>query len=348
MSPRGAHDRSPRPVHNPPMPSFKSSVAALSVAFTAALAANLCCVLPAHAADKFPTKAVRIIVPSPPGGSNDFMARQLSQKLQERWNQPVIVEYKPGAGQTIGTDFVAKAAADGHTIGLIVTSHVINPSLRGKLPYDTLADFAGVTLIGFSPTLISTASTAPYRNLADVLAKARSSPGEITYATPGVGSSMHFGGDFLGRTAGVELRHIPFRGGAQQLQEVLAGRVALNIGTLGTALPFIKAGQVTPIALTDPKRSSTAPDIPTVAESIPGFGVQSFIGFVVPAGTPRDIVQTIRNDVVAALRAQDVAAALGANGIEITGSTPEEFDRFIAEQVARWATVVKKTGITTD
>lgn len=276
------------------------------------------------------------------------MARLLSQKLQERWGQPVIIEYKPGAGQTIGTDFVAKAAADGHTIGLVVTSHVINPSIRPKLPYDTQNEFSGVTLIGFAPMLISTAGSSPYRNLADVLARAKNNPGDITYATPGAGSSMHFAGEFLARSAGLEFRHIPFRGGAQQQQEVLAGRVTLNIGTLGTALPFLKSGQLRAIALTDPRRSSTAPDIPTVSESIPGFSVQSFVGLVVPKGTPRDIVQTNRNDVVSVLKIPEIAAALGTNGIEVSGSTPEEFDKFIAEQVPRWAAIVKTTGLTAD
>lgn len=300
---------------------------------------------PAHA---FPFKVVRIIVPSPPGASNDQMARLLAQRLQERWGQPVVVEYKPGASQTIGTDYLAKAAPDGHTLGLIVTSHVINPAVRAKLPYDTLNDFSGVTLIGFTPILISTAGNSLFRSLADVLGYARKHPGDITYATPGIGTSMHFAGDLLGKTAGVELRHIPFRGGGQQGPEVMAGRVTLNIGTLGTSYPFVKSGQLRAIAITDPQRSAAAPEIPTVAETLPGFSVQSFIGLAVPKGTPRDTVQTIRNDVVATLKIPEVAASLAAGGFEVVGSTPDEFDRFIADQIPRWAAIVKKTGITSE
>ncbi|MES3001233.1 MAG: tripartite tricarboxylate transporter substrate binding protein [Pseudomonadota bacterium] len=313
----------------------------------AVAAACLFITAPSHAADKFPSKAVRIVVPSPPGGSNDQMARLLALRLQERWGQPVVVEYKGGGGQTIGTDFVAKSPADGHTIGLVVTSHVINPALR-KLPYDTLNDFSGVTLIGFTPILITTAGNAPFNNLADVLAHAKAHPGDITYATPGAGSSMHFAGDFLAKSAGVEFRHIPFRGGGQQGQEVMTGRVTLNIGTLGTSYPFVKSGHLKAIAITDPKRSPAAPEIPAVAETLPGFSVQSFIGFVVPKGTPRDVIQNIRNDVVATLKVPEVVANLTSGGFEVVGGTPEEFDRFIAEQVPRWAGIAKRTGITAE
>lgn len=195
----------------------------------------------AQASDKYPAKIVRLVVPSPPGGSNDFVARLLSQKLQEHWGQTVIVEYKPGAAQIIGTDFVAKSAPDGYTIGMMLNSHLINAHVRKNLPYDTLGDFTGVMLLGYQPLMITTATSSPYQTIADVIAAAKKSPGSITYATPGAGSPMHFTGEFLGKSHNTELLHIPFKGGAQQMQDVLAGRVSLNIASLGTSQPFIES-----------------------------------------------------------------------------------------------------------
>jgi tripartite-type tricarboxylate transporter receptor subunit TctC len=312
----------------------------------AALAATLLATSPVRAGDKFPSRVVHIVVPSTPGSSSDAIARLLAQKLQQRWGQPVVIDYKPGAGQTIGTDFVAKAPADGYTIGMIYTSHVINPRVRGKLPYDTLNDFSGVTLVGFTPILVTTAATSPFNNLSDVLAHARSHPGDVTYATPGVGTSLHFAGELLGKSAGVDMRHVPFRGASQYAQDVIAGRVTLGIGVLGTYYPFVKSGHLKALAVTDTKRSAAAPEVPTASETIAGVNVQSFVGFNVPRGTPREIVHAIRNEMVATLKAPDMAAALASGGIEASGSTPEEFDRFLADQVSRWSVIVKKTGIT--
>ncbi|MES3001234.1 MAG: tripartite tricarboxylate transporter substrate binding protein [Pseudomonadota bacterium] len=314
----------------------------------AALAATFLAItaIPVHAADKYPSRPVHIVAPTLPGSASDFVGRLLSQKLQERWGQPVLIDYKPGAGQTIGTDFLAKAPADGYTIGLIYTSHVINPSVRAKLPYDTLNDFSGVTLLGYTPILIATAGNSPFNNLSEVLAHARRHPGDLTYATPGVGTSPHFAGEFLGKVAGVDMRHVPFRSGAQFTQDVITGRIVLGIAALGTINALVKSGQLKGIAVTDAKRTAAAPDVPSVSETIPGFSVPSFLGLTVPRGTPREIVHTIRNDIAAILKAPDVVAALANNGFEPVGNTPEEFDRFLAEQMPRWAAIVKQTGIT--
>lgn len=319
--------------------NFRLNIAAAACAF-------LLGGTPALAADKYPSRVVHIVVPSLPGSSSDAIARLLSQKLQQRWGQPVVIDYKPGAGQTIGADVVAKAPADGYTIGMIYTSHVINPSVRGKLPYDTLNDFSGVTLIGFTPILITTAGNSPFNTLADLLAHAGSHPGDVTYATAGVGTSMHFAGELLAKSAGVDMLHVAFRGGAQYAQDVITGRITLGIGVLGTYYPFVKSGHLKALAVTDTKRSVAAPEIPTVSETLPGFSVPSFLGFDVPRGTPREIVHAIRNEMVAALKSPDVVAVLASNGFEASGSTPEEFDRFLADQVSRWAAIVKKTGIT--
>ncbi|MES3001235.1 MAG: tripartite tricarboxylate transporter substrate binding protein [Pseudomonadota bacterium] len=312
------------------------------VALTACLAAAF----PAQAADKFPSKTVHMIIPSAAGSYNDLLARLISQRLQERWGQSVVVENRPGAGQIIGTDAIAKAPADGHTFGMVVTSHVINPNLRPKMPYDALADFSGITLIGYMPIVITTAANSRFSSLGEVLAFARTHPGEVTYATPGVGSAMHFAGDFLGKSAGADLRHIPFRGGPQQVQDVIGGRIALNFGSLSTGLQLMKQGQLKALAITEPRRSTAAPDVPVVAETIQGFSVQSFYGFVAPQGTPREILATIRDEIVAAVKMPEVASQLASAGFEVTGSRPEEFDRFLADQLRNWSVIVKKTGIT--
>lgn len=299
-----------------------------------------------QASDKYPSKIVRIVVPSPPGGSNDFVARLLSQKLQELWSQTVIVEYKPGAAQIIGTDFVAKSAPDGYTIGMMLNSHLINAHVRKNLPYDTLGDFTGVMLLGYQPLMITTATSSPYQTIADVIAAAKKSPGSVTYATPGAGSPMHFTGEFLGKSFNTELLHVPFKGGAQQMQDVLAGRVSLNIASLGTSQPFIQSGKLRPLAVLEPKRLPGMPDVPTLAESIPGYSAQSFIGFMVPRGTPKEVVQTINEGLKAVLKLPDVVAAMNKQGLTIVASNPEALDSYLKTELDRWGQLIRKTGFT--
>jgi len=244
----------------------------------------------------FPARAVTLVVPNAPGGAVDILARLLEKTLAERWKQPVQVVYKAGAGTVLGTDFVAKAPPDGYTVGLVVTSHVINPSLRKNLPYDTRRDLSGVTLLATSPVLISAAPNLPASNLKELIALAKKEPGKLTYASPGSGSSMHLGGELLKTTAGIDMLHAPYKGSGGAYPDVFAGRVDLLIDPLFSSLPHVKSGRMKPIAIMSPQRSPIAPDIATAAETLPGFAVESVFGAVVASATPREVVRKLSED----------------------------------------------------
>lgn len=312
------------------------------------LAAAVCAVVPlaATAQAPFPSKPVTIVVPNAPGGAIDILARLLEKNLSATWKQPVIVQYKPGAGTVLGTDFVAKSPADGHTIGIVITGHMINPSLRTTMPFDTLKDLSGVSLMAISPIVITAHSKLPANNLGELIALAKKD--KLSYASPGSGSSMHLGGELLKTTAGIDLLHTPYKGSGGAYPDVIAGRVDLLIDPLFSSLPHIKAGGLKPIAIMSPKRSAIAPEIPTVAETLPGFSVESVFGTVVPSGTPRDVVQKISADINRALQAPEVKERMAAIGLTPVGTTPEQFDAFIRAEIPKWAQVVKASGARVD
>ncbi|HXD41950.1 MAG TPA: tripartite tricarboxylate transporter substrate binding protein [Ramlibacter sp.] len=302
----------------------------------------------AAGAQAFPTKPVTLIVPNVPGGAIDILARLLERQLSEMWKQPVLVVYKAGAGTVLGTDFVAKSPPDGHTIGLVVTSHVINPSLRKNMPFDTLKDLSGVGMLAISPIVITAAPSLPVKNLSDLIALAKSKPGKLTYASPGSGSSMHLGGELLKSTAGIDVLHAPYKGSGGAYPDVFAGRVDLLIDPLFSSLPHIKSGNLKPIAIMSPTRSSIAPDVPTVAETLPGFSVQSVFGAVVPSATPRSVVNKISADLAKVVQSPDTKARMDQIGLSPVGDTPEQFDAFIRAEIDKWAKVVKASGATAD
>lgn len=314
---------------------------------TIAIAASALAVPSIAYTQGFPAKPVRIIVPNAPGGSIDIMARLFQQHLQTLWSQSVVVDYKPGAGTVIGTDVVAKSAPDGHTLGFIITGHVINPSIR-KLPYDTLKDLSGVAMYGVSHILISASPDFPGNTLADVLDIAKKEPDKLSYASPGSGSSMHMAGELLKLTAGVNLLHVPFKGNAPAFIEVIAGRIPLIIDPVASSLQFVKSGRLKPIAITNATRSPALPDVPTIGETFPGFNVQSFFGVVVPSGTPREIVRKLNADFVKVLQMPEVRTRLADLGMEPAGNSPEEFDEFIRAEIPKWSKVVKSAGIKAD
>ncbi|HEY8356479.1 MAG TPA: tripartite tricarboxylate transporter substrate binding protein, partial [Ramlibacter sp.] len=302
--------------------------------------------LAASAQAAFPSKPVTIVVPNAPGGAIDILARLLERSLSDTWKQPVIVQYKPGAGTVLGTDFVAKAPADGHTIGLVITGHMINPSLRKSMPFDTLKDLAGVSLLASSPVVITATSKLPANNLKDLIALAKN--GKLSYASPGSGSSMHLGAELLKTTAGIDVLHTPYKGAGGAYPDVIAGRVDLLVDPLFSSLPHIKSGGLKPIAIMSPRRSTIAPDIPTVAETLPGFSVESVFGAVVPAATPRDVVQKISADMNKALQSAEVRQRMADIGLTPIGNTPEQFDAFIRAEIPKWAKVVQASGATAD
>ena len=325
---------------------MKNPVALSLAALLATLLATPCQV---HAqAPAFPSKPVTLVVPNAPGGAVDILARLLEKNLSDKWKQPVIVVYKAGAGTVLGTDFVAKAPADGYTVGLVVTSHVINPSLRTNLPFDTLKDLSGVTLLATSPVVISASPNLPANNLKELVALAKKQPGKLTYATPGSGSSMHLGGELLKTNAGVYMVHIPYRGSAGAYPDVFAGRVDLLIDPLFSSLPHIKAGRMKPIAVFSPTRVAIAPNIPTALETLPGLTVESVFGAVVASATPRDVVKKLSADLADAVQSPDIRARMAEVGLTPAGTTPEQFDAFIRVEIAKWAKVVKASGATAD
>ncbi len=326
--------------------ALKPTLTACSVALLTTLLATTCEV---HAqAPAFPSKPVTLVVPNAPGGAVDILARLLERNLSDKWKQPVIVVYKAGAGTVLGTDFVAKAPADGYTIGLVVTSHVINPSLRTNLPFDTLKDLSGVTMLATSPVVLSASPNLPANNLKELIALAKKQPGKLTYATPGSGSSMHLGGELLKTNAGVYMVHIPYRGSAGAYPDVFAGRVDLLIDPLFSSLPHIKTGRMKPIAVFSPARVAIAPNIPTALETMPGLTVESVFGAVVASATPRDIVKKLSADLAEAVQSPEIRARMADVGLTPAGTTPEQFDAFIRVEIAKWAKVVKASGATAD
>jgi tripartite-type tricarboxylate transporter receptor subunit TctC len=312
------------------------------------LAATACAVLPlaTSAQGPFPAKPVTIVVPNAPGGAIDILARLLEKNLSETWKQPVIVQYKPGAGTVMGTDFVAKSPPDGHTIGLVITGHMINPSLRRNMPFDTLKDLSGVTLLATSPIVLTASAKLPANNVKELIALAKKE--KLSYASPGSGSSMHLGAELLKSTAGIDILHTPYKGSGGAYPDVIAGRVDLLVDPLFSSLPHIKSGGLKPIAIMSAKRSPIAPEIPTVAETLAGFTVDSVFGVVVPSATPRDVVQKISADMNKVLQSPEVKQRMADIGLTPVGTTPEQFDAYIRAEIPKWAKVVKASGATAD
>ena len=299
-------------------------------------------------AQKFPAKPVHLIVPFPPGGPTDIIGRLVAGKMQEVWGQPVIVESKPGAGTVVGTEFVARSPPDGYTIGLVITAHVINPSLRSNLPYDTLRDFSAVTQVSVQHLLIAANPSFEANTVAELIDLAKKNPGKIAYATPGSGTATHLGAELLKATAGIDLVHVPYKGSALAQQDVMGGRVALLMDVHYGVLPLIAAGKVKVLALLSPQRTRAYPDIPVVSETVPGVSALSMVGMVVPRATPPDIVQRISADVSKAVLSSDLRERMTQVGMEPVGSTPEQFEAFIRAEIEKWSKVVKASGAKVD
>ena len=290
----------------------------------------------------WPVRPVKLVVPFGAGGATDIIARLISQKLSELWGQSVLVDYKPGAGTVLGTDFVAKSAPDGYTMGMVITAHVINPSLRTSMPFDTVKDLSGVSLVAVSHILLSATPGLPVSNIRELIALAKKE--KLAYATPGTGTSMHLAGEMLKTLAGIDLTHVPYKGGSAAYPDVIAGRVPLLFDPMFASLGHVKAGRLKPIAITSNERAQSNPEIGTIAEAVPGFDVKSISGVVVPAATPRDIVKKASADIGRVLAMADVKARMAEVGMEPAATTPEAFDAFVKREIERWAPVVKASG----
>jgi tripartite-type tricarboxylate transporter receptor subunit TctC len=315
-----------------------------------ALTTMLTCVAlqPATAlADVYPSRPVKFIVPFVPGGQSDVVARTVGQKLAERWGQPVVVENKPGAASTLGTDFVAKSPADGYTILLAPAPFVITQYAYPKLPYDSRRDFVPVTLLVTNPmVVVVNPSRIAATTFPEFVATVKKEPGKISYGTPGNGSLPHVAVELFRLQSGIEPLHVPYKGGGQAVTDLVAGHIAFMFASPLEVMPNVKAGKLNVLAVTSAKRVPYWPDIPTLKESgYKDYEAYAWFGVVVPAATPKEVIAKLSADIVAALKSPDVAERLAAQGADIAGTTPEEFGRFLDAEHARWSAAVKSANI---
>ena len=299
-----------------------------------------------RAAGSWPERPVRLIVPFPPGGSTDAQGRLLGQHLAALWKQPVIIDNRPGAGAIVASNAVAKSAPDGYTLGIVVSSHAINPTLRPDLPYDTLKDFQPVSEIGVQHIILDANPALPVNDLQALLDLARREPGRLSYGSPGIGTAHHLVMELLKTKAGVNIVHVPYRGGAPAQQDVIGGQVPLLVDTYYASSELLRTGKLKALALFSPARTPTAPGIPVVDETVPGVSALSSVGLVAPAGTPMAIVEKISADIAQATRMPEFAARLLAMGLDPVGSTPQAYDQRIRADIVKWAPIVKASGAT--
>ena len=299
-------------------------------------------------AQEFPVKPVRLVVPNAPGGGTDILARMFANGLEGLWKQPVLVEYKPGGGMLVGTDYVAKSAPDGYTIAMVATAHVINPSLHPKLPFDTIRDLSGVSLNSTTHLVMLAYPGFAAQTVGEIIAIAKKEPGNMSYASAGTGSSMHLAGELLKTTAGVDIQHIPYKGGGPAFIDVIGGRIAFMFNPLYSSETYIKSGKLRAVAVASPVRVAGRPGIPAIAETLPGFDVRSVNGMVVPSATPRSVVRKINADVVALMKQPAFRAKMTEIGLDPVGSTPEEFDAYIKTEITKWTPIVKASGAKPD
>jgi tripartite-type tricarboxylate transporter receptor subunit TctC len=306
-----------------------------------------CLSLAAFAQDAWPTKPVRIIVPFAAGGVADLLPRIVGEKLAQKWGQPVIIENKVGASGNIGMAEGARAAPDGYTFVLAPAGNLtVNPILFPSLPFDTYKDLVPVTNLAQSPNVLVVHPSVPAKSLKELIAYAKANPGKLNFASPGDGSGAHLAGELLKLDAGIDMVHIPYKGLAPAVNDLLGGNTQLMFAGISTVLQHVKGGKLVAVAIASPKRSPQLPDVPTVAESgLPGFDVTSWYGIVARAGTPPAIIQKTQRDMSEALQHEEVRAKLDGMGLEPVGSTPEAFDAMIKAETRKWSDIVRRANI---
>lgn len=301
-------------------------------------------------ADNYPSKPIKMIVPFPAGGTTDILARIVGQELTKAWGQQVIIENRPGAGGNIGADVVAKSAPDGYTLLMgTVGTHGINVSLYKKMPYDAVKDFAPVTLVAAVPNLLVVHPSVPAKSVKELIDYAKKNPGKLSFASSGNGTSIHLSGELFKSMTGVEMTHVPYKGSAPAITDLLGGQVDLMFDNMPSILPHVKNGKLRALAVTTATRSPAIPEIPTIAESgLPGYEASSWFGILAPAGTPQPIVTKLNKEIVRILHAPEIKERLSGQGAEPVGDTPEEFSAHIKSEIVKWAKVVKASGAHVD
>jgi tripartite-type tricarboxylate transporter receptor subunit TctC len=310
------------------------AVAALSAALSAS-------------AQPYPDRPVKIIVPFGPGGFTDVAARILQKELGPVLGQAVIIENRPGAGSTIGTDAVAKAAPDGYTLAMISTAHVISPHVYKSIPYDAIKDFTPVMRLAEGPYVLAVHPSLPVKNVADLIALAKAKPGVIDFASSGNGSSQHLVGALFCSMAGVQLNHVPYKGSNQAMNDVIGGQVKVTFAGVPNVLPNVASGKLKALAVTTSTRYAEMPDVPTIAEAgVPGYDATIWLGLIAPRNTPHEIVQKLNADITRILSTPEAKKLMASAGVDVATSTPEQFGQLLQSEMDRWGKVVRETGAT--
>lgn len=297
----------------------------------------------------WPDRAIQLLIPYPPGGSTDLIARPLSIKLQERLGQPVVLDYKPGAGGTVASQAAARAKPDGHTFIMVLAAHAINASLYPKLPYDTRKDFTPVSLVANLPLLVSASPSLKARSVQELIAEAKANPGKITFGSAGNGNTSHLAAEYFASMAGIQLTHVPYKGSAPLVNAMLAGEVQMTFDSASTSLPHVLSGRLRGLAVTGDARLPMIADVPTMVEAgVPGFVVNGWYAVLAQAGTPAAIVERVSREIAAVVGQADVRQQLQAGGYQLVGSSPAALGAHIDAEITRWAKVVKDSGARID
>ena len=300
-------------------------------------------------AQEFPAKAIRVVVPFPPGGGTDYMGRVVMQKVGESLGTTVVIDNRGGAGSSIGTEIVARSPADGYTVLIISGAHAINPSIYAKLPYDSVRDFAPVTMFASGPALLVVHPTVPAKSVKELIALARARPGQLNYASAGIGTPPHLSGELFKTMAGIDMVHVPYKGNGPAYTDLIGGQVTVMFPNVSTAMAHVRAGKLRALAVTTKNRTPSAPELPTISEAgVPGYDVSSWYGLLAPAGTPPAVVSKLQTEIAKVLRSPDVSKNLTSQGLDLVGNTPEEFSAIIRSEIVKWAKVAKASGAKAD
>ena len=300
-------------------------------------------------AQPYPNQPIRLIVPFAAGGPSDVLARAFSQKLGEDLGQPVIIDNKPGAGTNLAAEFVARSKPDGYTIFLMmVGTQAINETLYKKLSYNTVKDFAPITLVASSSLMLVANPSVPVKNTSELIAYAKANPGKVNFGSSGTGTPLHLGGELFNVQAGTDITHVPYKGAAPALTDVLGGQIQTAMIGPPAALPYVKSGKLTPIGVTSLKRSPNAPEVPAIAETLPNFEVELVYALVAPAGTPNAIIKRLNTQMSTILNNPETKTQLASRGFDVQTSTPDQLGAYIKAEVTKWAPIVKKSGATAE